>query len=119
MARMARFFEYFEKHWIDASPVKRPERSRYGETVPSKVHFLADEYTRGASMMSEARFVKFVKGRYWLTLTQTAEHPYKVFQDRQEAKVWLIQHGLLRSVAENCLVEAYEGISTRVVLSTG
>jgi hypothetical protein len=31
--------------------------------------------------MSEARFVKFVKGRYWVTLTKTAEHPYKVFQD--------------------------------------
>jgi hypothetical protein len=30
--------------------------------------------------MSEARFVKFVKGRYWVTLTKTAEHPYKVFQ---------------------------------------
>jgi hypothetical protein len=59
--------------------------------------------------MSEARFVRFVKGRYWLTLTKTAENPYKVFQDRHEAKVRLVQHGVLRSVAENCLVEAYEG----------
>jgi hypothetical protein len=67
--------------------------------------------------MSEVRFVKFVKGCYWLTLTKTAEHPYKVFQDRYEAKVWLVQHGVLRSVAENCLVEAYSGISPRVLLS--
>ena len=37
--------------------------------------------------MSEARFVKYVKGRYWVTLTKTAEHPYKVFQDHHEAKV--------------------------------
>jgi hypothetical protein len=73
----------------------------------------------GKSIMSEARFVKFVKGRYWLTLTKTAEHPYKVFQDRHEAKVWLVEHGVLRSVAENCLVEAYEGISPRVLLSQG
>lgn len=67
--------------------------------------------------MSEARFVKFVQGRYWVTLTKTAEHPYKVFQDRHEAKVWLVQHGVLRSAAENCLLEAYAGISTRVLLS--
>jgi hypothetical protein len=40
--------------------------------------------------MSEARFVKFVKGRYCVTLTKAAEYPYKVFQDRHEAKVWLI-----------------------------
>jgi hypothetical protein len=25
--------------------------------------------------MSEPRFIKFVKGRYWVTLTKTAEHP--------------------------------------------
>jgi hypothetical protein len=67
--------------------------------------------------MSEARFVKYVKGRYWVTLTETAEQPYKVFQDRHEAKVWLVEHGVLKSVAENCLVEAYAGISTRVPLS--
>jgi hypothetical protein len=46
--------------------------------------------------MSQARFVKFVKGRYWVTITETAEHPYKVFQDRHEAKVWLVEHGVLR-----------------------
>jgi hypothetical protein len=69
--------------------------------------------------MSEACFVKFVQGRYWVTLTKTAEHPHKIFQDRHEAKVWLVQHGVLRSVAENCLVEAYAGISTRVQLSPG
>jgi hypothetical protein len=73
----------------------------------------------GKSIMSEARFIKFVKGRYWVTLTKPAENPYKVFQDRHEAKVWLIQHGVLRSVAENCLLDAYAGISTRVVLSPG
>jgi hypothetical protein len=49
--------------------------------------------------MSEARFVKFVKGRYWLTLTETAEPPYRVFQGRHEAKVWLVQYGMVRSVA--------------------
>ena len=67
--------------------------------------------------MPEARFVKFVSGRYWVTLNKTAEHPYKVFQDRHEIKVWLIQHGVLRSVAENCLIEAYAGIATRVLLT--
>ena len=70
-------------------------------------------------MMSEARFIKVVKGRYWVTLTKTGEHPYKVFQDRHEAKVWLIQYGVLRPVAENCLLEADAGISVRVLLSSG
>ncbi len=69
--------------------------------------------------MTETRFVKFVKGRYWLTLTKTAEHPYKVFQDRHEAKLWLIEHGVLKPAAENCLLKAYAGIPTRVLLSSG
>ncbi len=69
--------------------------------------------------MSESRFVKFVKGRYWVTLTETPEIPYKVFQDRHEAKVWLVEHGVLRPVAENCLLQAHAGISTRVLLSPG
>ena len=69
--------------------------------------------------MSEARFIKCVKGRYWVTLTQTAENPHKVFQDRHEAKVWLVQRGVLTSVAENCLLEAYASVSTRVLLSAG
>src|ERR1700734_1834266 len=37
---------------------------------------------KGKSPMSQARFLRFVKGRYWMTLTKAAEHPYKVFQDR-------------------------------------
>jgi hypothetical protein len=80
---------------------------------------MADEYAGEKSIMSEARFVRFVKGRYWVTLTKTAEHPYKVFQDRHEAKVWLLQYGVLRSVAENCLLEADAGVSARVLLSPG
>jgi hypothetical protein len=67
--------------------------------------------------MGETRFVKYVKGRYWLTQTETADLPYKVFQDRHEAKVWLVAHGVQRPVAENCLVEAYAGTPTRVLLS--
>jgi hypothetical protein len=67
--------------------------------------------------MREARFVRFVKGRYWLTLTETAEHPYKVFRDRHEAKVWLLQYGVLRPAAENCLLEADAGASVRVLLT--
>ena len=71
-------------------------------------------------MMSQTRFVKFVKGRYCVTLTKTAEHPYKVFQDRHEAKVWLVEHGLQRPDAENCLLEAFAGTSPpRVLLSAG
>jgi hypothetical protein len=70
-------------------------------------------------IMSDACFVKFVKGRYWVTRTKTAEHPYKVFQDRHEAKVWLVQRGVLKSIAENCLVEAYAGTSAPVLLSPG
>ncbi len=73
----------------------------------------------GKSIRSEARFIKFVKGRYWVTLTKTAEHPYKVFQDRHEAKVWLVQYGVLRSVAENCLLEADARMSVRVLLPPG
>jgi hypothetical protein len=69
--------------------------------------------------MSEARFVTFVRGRYCLSLTKTGENPYKVFQDRHEAKVWLVEHGVLKPVAENCLLEAYAGTSTRVLLSPG
>jgi len=66
--------------------------------------------------MSDARFIRCVKGRYWVTLTKTAEHPYKVFQDRHEAKVWLVQHGVLRSVVEDRSLEADAGISIRVLL---
>ena len=69
--------------------------------------------------MSQTRFVRFVKGRYWVTITQAAEIPYKTYQDRHEAKVWLVQHGVLTSVAEKCLLEAFAGISTRVLLSAG
>ena len=69
--------------------------------------------------MTEERFVKFVKGRYWVTLTKAAEHPYKVFQDRYEAKVWLVEHGVQKTEAETCLLEAYAGISQRVLLSPG
>jgi hypothetical protein len=65
----------------------------------------------------EARFVKFVKGHYWVTLTKAAEHPYKVFRDRHEAKVWLVEHGLGRTLAESCLLEAQAGVSPRVLLS--
>ncbi len=60
-----------------------------------------------------------VKGRYGVTLIQTAENPYEVFQDRHELKVWLVQHGVLSLVAEDCSLEAYAGISTRVLLSAG
>ncbi len=81
--------------------------------------WLGNEYARGKSSMDETRFIKFVKGRYWVTLTKTAEHPYKVFRDRHEAKVWLVQFGVLRSAAENCLLEAEAGISVRVLLSAG
>lgn len=66
--------------------------------------------------MSEERFVKCVKGRYWVTLTKTSEHPYKVFQDRHEAKTWLVENGVQRSDAENFLLKAYAGSSIRVVL---
>jgi hypothetical protein len=66
--------------------------------------------------MSEARFIKLVKGRYWLTLNKTAQHPYKVFKDRHEAKVWLVQYGVLRSAAENYLLDVDAGISVRVLL---
>lgn len=55
--------------------------------APTPPRWLADEYARGKKHMSETRFIQFVKGRYWVTLTKTAEHPYKVFQDRHEAKV--------------------------------
>ena len=68
---------------------------------------------------AEARFIKFVQGRYWVTLTQGSEHPYKVFQDRHEAKVWLVQHGVVRSDAENYLLDAHAGISTKVLVSSG
>jgi hypothetical protein len=67
--------------------------------------------------MTETRFVRYVGGRYWMTVNETAEHPYKVFQDRHELKVWLVQHGVPKPVAENCLIEADEGVATRVLLS--
>jgi hypothetical protein len=73
---------------------------------------------RRKSIMREARFVKIVSGRYWVTLTQTGEHPYKVFKDRHEVKVWLVESGVQRSVAENCLIEADAGVAARVLLSS-
>jgi len=67
--------------------------------------------------MTEARFVKYVGGRYWMTLNETAQHPYQVFRDRHEIKVWLVQHGVSRPTAESCLIEADDGIAARVLLT--
>jgi hypothetical protein len=76
----------------------------------------AGEYTRGQCIMSEPRFIRFVKGRYWVTLTKTAEHPQRVFPDRYAAKVWLVQQGVPKSAVEDCLLEADAGTSVRVLL---
>jgi hypothetical protein len=70
----------------------------------------------GGKHMTKERFLRYVAGRYWMTLNETAQHPYKVFKDRYEVKVWLVDHGVLKSVAEKCLLEADEGISSRVEL---
>jgi hypothetical protein len=67
--------------------------------------------------MTKERFLKYVAGRYWMTLNETAQHPYKVFKDRHEVKLWLVDHGVLKSVAENCLLEADEGIASRVTVN--
>jgi hypothetical protein len=66
--------------------------------------------------MAEVRFVKVVKGRYWMILTEASQHPHKVFQDRHEAKVWLIQQGLPRTAAESRMLQVDEGMVVRVNL---
>jgi hypothetical protein len=81
--------------------------------------WLADKYVRGKNNMSERRFVKYAKGHYWLTMTETAEHPQRVFQDRHEAKLWLIKFGVSGPVAEKCLIEAHSGKAVCVLLSEG
>jgi hypothetical protein len=86
---------------------------RLGARAPRTVDALK---TRGAeSTMTETRFVKFVSGHYWVTIDKTGEHPYEAFQDRHEIKVWLDQHGVDRSVAEDCLIEAHAGTVIRVL----
>jgi hypothetical protein len=66
--------------------------------------------------MGKEHYVKFVSGRYWVTVTKTGDHPYKVFQDRYATKVWLVQRGVDSTVAENCLSEANAGGTARVLL---
>jgi hypothetical protein len=68
--------------------------------------------------MAEVRFVKVVKGRYWMLLTEASQHPHKVFQDRHEAKTWLIQQGIPRTMAESRMDQVDEGRVIRVNLST-
>jgi hypothetical protein len=68
--------------------------------------------------MAEVRFVKVVKGRYWMILTEASQHPHKVFQDRYEAKTWLIQQGVPRTLAESRMDQVDEGTVIRVNLST-
>ena len=66
--------------------------------------------------MTEVRFVKVVKGRYWMILTETSQHPHKVFNDRYEAKTWLIQQGLPRTLAESRMDQVDQGSVIRFSL---
>jgi hypothetical protein len=68
--------------------------------------------------MAEVRFVKVVEGRYWVILTETSQQPHKVFKDRYEAKTWLIQQGIPRTLAESRMEQVDEGSVIRVSLAT-
>jgi hypothetical protein len=67
--------------------------------------------------MTEVRFVKVVKGRYWMLLTEMSPHPHKVFKDRYEAKTWLIQQGVPRTLAESRMDMVDQGSVIRVSLA--
>jgi hypothetical protein len=68
---------------------------------------------QGGAIMTE-RLVKLVDGIY--RLTEPGDHGVIEFALREDLKAWLVQRGVLLSVAENCLVEADSGKASLVLL---
>jgi hypothetical protein len=51
-----------------------------------------------------------------MTATQTGKHAQKEFETRSEVKEWLIERGVLLTVAEDYLVKADGGRAVQVLL---
>jgi hypothetical protein len=66
--------------------------------------------------MAKEFYLKFSAARYWMTATQTGKHAQKEFETRSEVKEWLIERGVVLTVAEDYLVKADAGRAVRVLL---
>jgi hypothetical protein len=66
--------------------------------------------------MAKEFYLKFSAARYWMTAIQTGKHAQKEFETRSEVKEWLIERGVLLTVAEDYLVKADSGRAVRVLL---
>jgi hypothetical protein len=68
--------------------------------------------------MAKECFVKFGVGQYWVS-TKTGTHPSKEFPTREAVKGWLVENGVLPTVAEGYLLRADGGRVARVRLTKG
>jgi hypothetical protein len=66
--------------------------------------------------MAKEFYLTFPAARYWMTATQTEKHAQKEFETRNEVKEWLIERGVLLTVADDYLVKADGGRAVRVLL---
>jgi hypothetical protein len=66
--------------------------------------------------MAKEFYLKFSAARYWMTANQTGKHAQKEFETRSGVKEWLIERGVLLTVAEDYLVKADGGRAVRVLL---
>ena len=66
--------------------------------------------------MAKECFVKFGVGQYWVS-TKTGTHPSKEFPTRAAVKGWLVENGVLQTVAEGYLLRADGGRTARVRLT--
>jgi shikimate kinase len=66
--------------------------------------------------MAKEFYLKFADAHYWMTATQTGKYAQKEFETRNEVKEWLVERGVLLTVAEEYLVKADGGRAVRVLL---
>jgi hypothetical protein len=66
--------------------------------------------------MAKEYYLKFAAARYRMTGTQPGTHAQKEFETRREVKDWLVERGVLPTVAEDYLVKADAGRAVRVLL---
>lgn len=66
--------------------------------------------------MAKECYVRFGAGQYWVS-TKTGTHASKEFPTRAAVKRWLIENGVLPTVAEGYLLRADGGRTARVRLT--
>jgi hypothetical protein len=66
--------------------------------------------------MTNKFHLKFSAARYWMTAAQAGKHAQREFETRSEVKEWLVDRGVLLTVAEDYLLKADGGRVVRVLL---